>query len=486
MKARIHIILTTVLLSAMSVCGQNSADNESRIKLVENSLMGAVQIEGESGWNILDRMRYYGINGVSIAVIQNYKMEWAKGYGWADAALRIPVTSQTLFQAASISKSLNAVGLLKLVQEKKLNPDADINTLLVSWKFPYDSLSKNKKITVNNLLSHTGGLNVHGFPGYAKGEPLPTVIQILDGTKPANSPAVRSMYEPNSRSEYSGGGITISQLILTDITHQPYERYMEEQVLKPLGMTASTFAQPPVNLKPEWLATGYDRGGKEIAGKFHIYPEQAAAGLWTNPADLSKYIIETQLSYEGKSQKVLDQMTTRLRLTPYLDGKAALGVFIDDFNSTIYFEHSGSNEGFMSQYYGSLSGGNGLVVMVNSDNGAIIREIVNSIAKTYQFKGLYRSKTRKKIPVDVSSLQAYTGKYTLPNNFGINITRSGDSLFVQAVNQPKFQIFAEGPDKFFLTIVDAEIEFVKDASGKVSKLLYSQDGGRKQEGKKSD
>jgi CubicO group peptidase (beta-lactamase class C family) len=294
------------------------------------------------------------------------------------------------------------------------------------------------------------------------------------------------MYEPGKRSEYSGGGITISQLILTDITHQPYEKYMNEQVLKPLGMIASSFAQPPVNIKPELLATGYDMSGKEIPGKFHIYPEQAAAGLWTNPSDLSKYIIETQLSYEGKSQKVLNQITTRLRLTPYLDSKAALGVFIDDFNNNIYFEHSGSNEGFMSQYYGSLSGGDGLVIMVNSDNGAIIREIVNSIANIYQFKGLYHSKTRKKIPVDVSALKGYTGKYTLPNNFVVNITREGDSLFIQPANQPKFQLFPEAPDKFFLTIVDGEIEFIKDASGKVTKLLYSQDGGPKQEGKKSE
>ena len=123
---------------------------------------------------------------------------------------------------------------------------------------------------------------------------------------------VRSMYEPGLKSEYSGGGITISQLIVMDVTHQPYDKYMYDNVLKPLGMTGSTYSQPPAgNIKPELLATGlFLWWQQELTGKYHIYPEQAAAGLWTNPTDLSKYIIETQLAYAGKSHKVLDQQTT--------------------------------------------------------------------------------------------------------------------------------------------------------------------------------
>src|SRR5206468_11650541 len=129
------------------------------------------------------------------------------------------------------------------------------------------------------------------------GKPVPTVVQVLDGTKPANSDPIRSMYAPGLKSEYSGGGITISQLIVMVVTHQPYDKYMYDNVLKPLGMTASTYQQPPVDKKPEILATGYRPDGKPIKGKYNTYPEQAAAGLWTNPTDLSKYIIETQLAY---------------------------------------------------------------------------------------------------------------------------------------------------------------------------------------------
>ncbi len=209
-----------------------------------------------------------------------------------------------------------------------MNLDSDINIYLKSWQFPYDSLSKEKKITIANLLSHTAGLTVHGFDGYEKGDTIPTLIQILNGEKPANSKAIRSMYEPSLKSQYSGGGTTISQLILQDVTGQPYDTYMWNNVLNPMGMSNSFYTQPPPAAKENILATGYNNDGAPVKGKYHIYPEQAAAGLWTNPTDLAKYIIETQLSLQGKSNKILSPETTRLRLTPYIDSSAALGVFI--------------------------------------------------------------------------------------------------------------------------------------------------------------
>ena len=468
--------LAFILFIQLNACAQ-SADTQDKIKQVEKNLAGNIQIEGEGPYNMADRMAYYKIEGVSVAVIHNYKIEWAKGYGWADDSLKIPVTTQTLFQAASISKSLNSVGVLKLVQDKKIDLYADINTYLTTWKFPYDSLSKGKKISMANLLSHTGGLTVHGFGGYEKGEAIPTIVQILDGKKPANSDPIRSMYEPGLKSEYSGGGITISQLIVMDVTHQPYDKYMYEHVLKPLGMTSSTYSQPPVGVKPELLATGYRPDGKELKGKYHIYPEQAAAGLWTNPTDLSKYIIETQLAYAGKSHKVLNKEITHIRLTPYLNRNAALGVFIDNLDSTKYFEHGGANEGFRCQYYGSLEDGNGVVVMVNSDNGDIIPEIVNSVAKVYSFKGLYRSKLRKIVAVADTVLQSYIGDYELEPKFILTISREGNHLYGQATGQGKSEIFPETQNKFFLkTAQFIELEFIKNDKGEIGKLLLYQNG----------
>ena len=374
-----------------------TAEILKNIHAVENNLAGIQGTEKDSAWNILARMNHYKTNGVSIAVIHNYKIEWAKGYGWADENARIPVSPETRFQAASISKSLNAVGVLKLAQENKLNLQADINQYLTSWKFPYDTKSKGKKISTIELLSHTAGLNVHGFEGYQKGATLPTIVQILNGQPPANSPAIRSLIEPGLRSEYSGGGITISQLIVMDITRIPYAQFMQDEVLTTLGMTGSSYQQP-ATIDSNFLATGYRENGEEVPGKYHVYPEQAAAGLWTNPTDLSKYIIETQLAYDGKSAKVLNQTMTHLRLTPNGDAHAALGVFIDGTDSAVYFQHGGANEGFRCQYMGSLNGGNGLVIMVNSDNGTIIPEIINSISRVYHWEGLTTYHVNQKKP----------------------------------------------------------------------------------------
>lgn len=480
MKSFTLSLITIATLSfQLTACAQVNTDSPAeiakRIKSVENNILPNILVKDDASFTIQQRMAYYHVRGVSIAVVHNYKIEWAKGYGWADEGLKKAVTTKTLFQAGSVSKSLNAIGVLKLVQDQKIDLYKDINEYLTSWKFPYDSISKNKKITIANLLSHTAGLTVHGFPGYEKREDLPALKQIFNGEKPANSPAIRSMFEPGLRYEYSGGGTTISQQIVMDVTHQPYDKYMYNTVLKPLGMTASSYTQPPVDTQG-LLASGYDDKGGEVKGKYHIYPEQAAAGLWTNPTDLAKYIIETQLSLQGKSNKVLDQKTTQLRLTPYIDKSAAFGVFIDDLSGEKYFQHGGSDVGFMTQYYGSLDGGNGVVVMVNSDSAGILGEIVNSVANVYNFKGLNRSSVRETVTVPEDILQQYTGKYQLAANFILTVTHEGSRVYGQATGQDKLELFPESQTKFFLKIAPIEIEFIKDEAGKVSKAILYQNG----------
>ncbi|TWR30665.1 serine hydrolase [Mucilaginibacter pallidiroseus] len=479
MKKRIFIIVTTFLFGHIISVAQSSVQSSDTLKrqinLVESNLAGSVRTTDQKPWTIQERMAFYKVPGVTVAVIRNYKLAWAKGYGWADVAAKIPVTEKTLFQAASVSKSLNAVGVLKLVQEGKIDPDKDINYYLKSWKYPYDSVSKGNIINIKHLLSHTGGISVHGFGGYSVTDSLPTIVQVLNGTKPANSERIRSLTAPGAKFDYSGGGVTVSQLILTDITGQPYDTYMYKNVLKPMGMDNSSFTQQPAKNRAALLATAYSADGSEVKGKYHIYPEQGAAGLWTNPTDLSKYIIETQLAYEGKSARVLNQQTTKLRLTPYLTG-GALGVFIDSLADGVYFQHSGGNEGFKCQYYGSLQGGNGVVVMINSDNAGIIGEIVNSVGKVYGFKGLNRSKVYTEVAVDAAVLQTYVGEYEMKPGFILTVTREGNKLFAQGTGQDKIGLFAEAQNKFFLKNIPVELEFIKNNKNEVITCRVFQGG----------
>lgn len=444
-------------------------DIEDKIRQVETHLGGWVQLSGDDGWTLADRMKFYGVKGVSIAVIHNYQVEWARGYGWADEGEQRPVTTNTVFQAGSISKSLHSVGVMLLVQRHQLDLNKDINDYLLSWKFPYDSVSKGRKITLGNLLSHSGGLSVHGFPGYEKTDSLPTLEQVLDGKRPANTDPVRSITVPGTTFIYSGGGTTISQLIVMNITRIPYDHFMWRNVLQPMGMDHSSYAQPPPASKDR--ATGYLRGGKEVPGKYHIYPEQAAAGLWTTPSDLGKYIIESQLAFEGKSAKVLNQSSTWTRLSSYIDSivnngtREGLGVFLFQKGKHLYFNHDGSDVGFLSNYYGSFDGGDGVVVMINNDIGfGLIQELVNSVATVYNWDGFYQPQHRSIIQPGTNSLARNVGVYTSGNRDTVRIYLQGDQLYYisryMAANHPEHMYFTSPFD--FLIYEEGWFAYFKD------------------------
>jgi len=451
-----------------------SKEIEEQISLVERSLGEAIKTDNNPIL-LQDRMKFYNVPGVSIAVIKNYKLEWARGYGFADKEQSIPVTKHTLFQAASISKSLNAVGVLKLAQSDKVNLDADINTYLTTWKFPYDSTKGKKIITLRSILSHTAGTSVHGFRGYATDEEVPGITQILNGEKPANSQPVRSLFDAGIKYQYSGGGTTITQLVVMDVTQMPYDQYAQKNVLDPLGMKNSFYTIPPTEQKQSILATGYRSDGNPVKGKYNIYPEQAAASLWTNPSELSRFIIELQLAYAGKSKKVLSKEWASAMVTPVMND-VALGTFIRTAGDEKYFSHGGANEGFRCIYVGSIENGNGAVVMVNSDNGNILQEILNSIATVYGWKDFYKPEIRTVVKVPDDVLDSYVGEYAISEQFKISIRRNGNTLKAQATNQPEIDLFAEEQNKFFLKVVRAQIEFVKDSNNVVSKLILHQNG----------
>jgi hypothetical protein len=250
---------------------------------------------------------------------------------------------------------------------------------------------------------------VHGFPGYAIDEKIPTLPQILNGEPPSNTPPIRVDIEPGTQFRYSGGGTTISQLALMDIEKKPYPQIADETVLKPLGMTNSTYSQPlPANWRPK-AATGYRTNGKEVEGKIHIYPEMAAAGLWTTPTDLAKFAIEMQLSLAGRSNKILSKESVDLMTTNVKDG-AGLGFFIEKHGNALYFGHGGSDEGFTSQLLVSRDKGYGVAVMVNSDAGAILQEVVRAVAKEYGWDE-FLPPSYDVVSMDKVKLETFTGRY---------------------------------------------------------------------------
>jgi CubicO group peptidase (beta-lactamase class C family) len=283
---------------------------EQRIERIQDALLPPVLVQGEpTTLTSLDaRMEALHVPGVSVAVIHGGKLEWARGFGVTKIG-GPPVTAETLFQAASISKPVTTLAVLRLVQSGKVDLDTDVNYYLKSWKVPANEFTQEAKVTLRELLTHSAGITVHGFRGYAAGEAIPSLAQVLDGEPPANNVAIRVDMTPGKTWRYSGGGFVIVQQVLTDVTGIPFPRLMHDLILGPLEMGHSTYLQP---LPPELLAraaTPYRGDGTAVPGGPHVYPELAPAGLWTTPSDLARFVIGIQQALSGKSRRVLSRAT---------------------------------------------------------------------------------------------------------------------------------------------------------------------------------
>ena len=332
----------------------------------------------------------YHVPGVSVAVIKDFAIEWAKGYGVADAETKSPVTTDTMFQAASISKTIAAMASMKAIQDGRFKLDQDINTILKSWKLPGGEFTKNQPVTPRSLMSHTSGTgDGFGFPGYAVGAPMPTVVQILDGLPPSNRPKVRLERPPLTGYKYSGGAVMIEQLALSDAVGKPFVEIARDWILKPIDMTNSTYEQPLPASREKQAARAHDRNAARMGDPWHVYPELAAAGLWTTSTDLAKFLIEVQKSLAGKSNRVLSQASMQEMVTPVGVGPFAVGFTIAKQGEGWYFSHGGSNWGFQCNMIAHRTKGYGLVMMTNSDSGpAVMRELQTRIEQAYKWDTL--------------------------------------------------------------------------------------------------
>ncbi len=383
---RAVLLLASVLaLPAPAVAQDDSAPFIARIEAAQSP-----NRQGFDGLTIPELLARFKVPGVSVAVIMDFKIHWAKGYGLADVTANRPVEVTTAFQAASISKPVMAMAAVRLAQEGRLSLDQNINSLLKSWKVPESELTRVQPVTPRSLLSHTSGSDDgFGFPGYEPDAPRPTVPQILNGESPSNVGAVRFIRPPFTGQKYSGGGTEIMQLALTDLTGQPFAELMRQKVLDPLGMTASSYEQPPTGAIAERTARAHDGGGKAMGAKWHVYPEQAAAGLWTTPSDLAKIAIEAQRAIQGPSGKVLSQASAREMIAPTGMGPFAVGFMVEKRGEGWYFMHSGGNWGFRCDLVAHVRKGYGVVVMTNGDNGgAVIKEIEDRVAAAYGWDSL--------------------------------------------------------------------------------------------------
>jgi CubicO group peptidase (beta-lactamase class C family) len=445
------------------------------------------------GMTIAELMTRFNVPGVSIAVIRDQQIHWAKGYGIADIATGAPVNTETMFQAASISKPVAAMAVLRAVQDGLFTLDTDINTILTSWKLDGGQFTTDGPVTPRMLTSHTSGLgDGFGFPGYDPSDSVPTVVQFLQGNKLSNVGVLFMERPPMSLMEYSGGGVTLMQQALSDARKRPFADIMRDDVLRPIGMTRSTFEQPLPESFDRNAARAHSNAGKAMGAKWHVYPEQAAAGLWTTPSDLARFVIEIQRSAVGQSNRVLSRAIVQEMLSPVGVGDYAVGFAITKTGQGWYFAHGGANWGFRGTLLAHKAKGYGLVIMTNADQGgAVAGELSRRIQRAYEWdsfaepapRGYRPPVARTEITVPEPVLRTYVGEYQLRPEFSITITLENGRLQAQPTGQSKATLFAEAQDKFFLRVVDAQVTFTKAPTGEVTGLILHQ-GGRDQPGRK--
>lgn len=453
---------------------------EARISRVENGLLPNVLIKGAPpvAMKLAERMAFYKVPGVSVAVINVGQVEWARGYGVKEVGKSDPITPETMFQAGSISKPVAAIAAMRLVQDGKLSLDEDVNQKLVSWHVPENEFTKEQKVTLRRLLTHSAGLTVHGFPGYAADAPVPTLVQVLDGVKPANTDAVRVDTVPGKLWRYSGGGYTIMQQLLIDASKKPFPELMGQTVLSRLGLKHSTYEQPlPASFAAK-AATAHNNG-VPIKGRWHTYPEMAAAGLWTTPTDLALIAIELQKTLAGQSHKVLNSATAKLMVAEQIQNWG-LGPRVDSAGRSAHFSHGGVDEGFEAFWVGYDSTGQGAVIMTNGSRGVdLAMEVIRSVAREYNWPD-YAPKERALATVSQQTLADYAGSYQIHVTptfiVKLEVTSENGKIYSVQPGNPKVEWLASSETEFFRTASETTVQFVRDPNGRVTEIIINQSG----------
>jgi CubicO group peptidase (beta-lactamase class C family) len=472
----VTMALSFPVLAGSAPTARPSERIEARIARVTSGLLADTGFEGVYAppARLEDRMAYYHTPGVSVAVVDEGRLEWARGFGRRDVRDGRPVTERTPFQAGSISKPIFALAVLRLVEEGRLELDEDVNAYLKSWKVP-PNRSWQPRVTLRQLLSHSAGLTVHGFPGYAAGERIPTVVEVLRGASPANTPPVLVNIVPGLQFRYSGGGTTVAQLALTDVLGQGFPTAMRSLVLDRVGMSDSTYEQPLPAGRAREAATAHPWKGHPLPGRFHVYPEMAAAGLWTTAADLARAGIALQQALSGTEGALLSRSTAEEMLTPSpAGGGVGLGFFLEGEGEGMRFGHDGWDEGFVASMTFYRSGGKGAVVMVNSNEGhPLLREILRAVAKEYAWPGYFKEPSPRPA-LDTPTLSALTGTFSSKTKEAQVVLRDG-ALHLSVGEQPPLLLIPRSLTAFKAEGVDAEVAFeIKD--GKAQLLTLKQGG----------
>ncbi|MEP1447359.1 MAG: serine hydrolase domain-containing protein [Paraglaciecola sp.] len=461
----------------------NQTKSQPESQLLKTGLTERIRIKDQTPWlqTLEQRQKHYNVPGVSLAFMRNGRVVWTLQSGVKDLTTNHPLDENTVFQAGSISKPAFGAVLMKYRQENALDLDADVNKLLTSWQLPQHDWSGQEVVSLRRLLSHTAGTTVHGFPGYAANEVVPTLIQVLNGAEPANTAPVRVDIRPGSKMRYSGGGTTLAQLVLQDVTGEILPTMAERLLFAPLGMKRSSFEQPISSKLVDNRATPYKGDGTAVPDGAHTYATLAAAGMWSTPTDMLNMASAVRSAYLGTETDWISQATAVEILTsnaPTPDSpNVGIGFFINmsDEGEMLGFGHGGADEGFMSQLYLELNSGNGYAIMTNGNNGnQLISELEVRIKEAFDI-GYAEPETKTIVELSTNELTEYLGSYAVTKPVVVDIVlEAAENGFLLTASPyvENEKHWYQGKDTFF-AMDGSTVTFERDKSGAITDLSFN-------------
>lgn len=463
--SRCGVFLVVSMSSSLLATSQQKV--QSQREKVETGLCRRVKIEGRpfEHWTIQERMRYYHVPGVQIAVIDHGRIAWSGSYGVTRAGSPQGVDENTVFQAASVSKVITALTVLSLVDRGSLNLEMPVAPLLKTWHLP----DSPKPVTLRELLSHNAAINwPAGESALLPSQPIPSNLDRLLGRSPALNRPVVVDGVPGSGFRYSNGGYLILGQIVTDVTGSDFSKSAYLLVLKPLQMSRSTF---DVMLAPNVdsnLAYGHANDGTEEPEGWRIVG-MAEGGLWSTAHDLANVVLAIQKSRAGKngflSPELAGQMLT------LQNQRWGLGVGIGGIGTDTHFEHDGSTPGYKSTLFGYSDRGQGVAILTNGDRGGeLIEELEYSVAAAYGWPD-FQVTTRRIVPIAPEKLGAYVGQYQMAPGAFVNVTARAGKLFAEVRGRDTSELLPDGPDHFFL-LNGPTVQFVRSERGEIEELIF--------------
>ncbi|MDQ6885733.1 MAG: beta-lactamase family protein [Gemmatimonadota bacterium] len=455
---------------------------EERMARVERGLLPAILVRGRASetMHLRARMEHFRVPGVSVAVVDNNRLAWTRSYGVTRARVRQEseaVDSTTLFHAGSASETVSALAALALVGQGKLSLDGDVNRELRSWRLSGGDSARWNPPTLRGLLNESAGVGISRFRGYAWGEPVPSLLQLLQGLAPANSPAVRVEMPPATVRRASAGSYAVLQQLLEDVAGEPFGRLMRVLVLDSLDMRHSRFAPfppPPVSLHAAWA---HHAEGGEVAGRWYSHPELAAAGLWTTAGDLAQVVIELLRAPSGEGRVLSAALATQMLARQPLGG--GLGIDLSDIGEPARFGREGESKGYRCVIVGFPAAGQGAVVMTNSESGgALAQEIVRSIAREYGWPAMHPAE-RQVAAVDPRRYRELVGEYHLESSGQpalVDVMSRRSQLLIREPEGPAVEVIAANDSSYFAPANGTRYTFLRDDHGRVRWLAIALSG----------